>query len=1096
MLPLTTTHLVLLGGGGGPHHRQTLATTHTTLTTTTPSPCALLRDAPPLPSPAFERSVVERVPSAVATRCGSAALGTGRLRARAATSLAAAAHVLSGVGRSASCSQLQQLPSVETLTDAVLACVARRAHNAGVSPAQLLLPRELRGGGGGGGERAGAVSEDEGSGCPSRAAGAGAAGTGGFQPRQHRPSAYEVRMQLDARARQRAAARLVDNDSPAPCCGAAAAAFICSPTHLEFVDYDAAGSAGGAGAGGECGRELTAHLRVTNVSGKLCAFKLRPLEPATRGLLRCSYVRPGRLGAGGSCVITLTFTAPPVGPLAGCPRDGGTSTPSAGRADDCAHHSPARPDSAAATRTGAELRLHPDDAARAATRAAYAPGQASPPWPGSRDLVTELVLVPERGPLLRVPVVCSASMAVPVFSVGRPASGADIAQLSRTRNRSHGGSDGGDGGGDGGGAAGADARPGTAFARVAASEASRAALAAAPLRLLEDGAIVVGDVVTRRFVLTNAGAQAFHAQLAITPARGAPHEAGLPPATSSLGDCSAVSLSPSSVDVAPFSTVHVQIACTARRAGAVRAALRVALSAPSAAGPAGSTCEAATSSPLQRALLREAVVALEAAVVDPPIYAELRLVETGVCLEGEEYQCTLTVCNRGSAGRACTPSLALAPALQAALGPPAAAAALAAARSMVTCHPASAVVQAATLRGSGCAELVPGRFDFTLTLRPPPEFLTAPRHHALRCATLLAPEAADGGGAAAAEAPGGVAIHRALLAVPLRVSVAAQPPTAAPVTALLLATVTPSQLRLAPAVVDLGECPRGAAVSQRVEVFNPSGVPQRVCFPSLPPHVRVLHGGGGGGGGGGWLGLAGARPAVSVLPPGGRATVRVVFTAPPNPGAASGGEPAATRLRLLLRSSAATSSMELPAVVTVTAPLLELQPASLQLPPLADATTAAVVVIRNVAATRLQWRAGAPAEAATPPLAAEAGGESGGGGDGAALPEDADDAGGGGGEALDADLLRRLAAAMTAPGAAPCLAETPPPAGLAWSVVPPDGELAPGERVEVVVSLRVQPAGALAGGAAARRWIVPFAAAREPHGAVDDLACCRLRLAP
>jgi hypothetical protein len=569
-------------------------------------------------------------------------------------------------------------------------------------------------------------------------------------------------------------------------------------------------------------------------------------------------------------------------------------------------------------------------------------GDASPPLPGARNFATELVLVPERGPLLRVPIVCSASLAIPVVSVGRLLPGTDTAQYSRAR--------GGGGttstacattsgdGGSGGSTAEDDVdarRGGVALARVAASEASRAALAVGPMRLTEGclgGAVAVGDVVTRHVVLSNAGALPFHAQLNVhTPVTdgishtpvGAPRDgAHVPGSPPSRGGCR-ITLSPGSIDVPPFSSATVALTCAAQRAGTVHAALRVAFS---AATPA-----AGASSPLQRSLLREAVVGLEAVVVDPPVYVEPRVVDAGVCLEGGESSCTLTVRNRGSAGHACTPTLALPPALLAALGPAAAAAATAAVRSLVTWNPASAVVQAAAVAGRNSStatttELVPGRFDFTLTLRPPPALLTAPLHHALRCLTLLAPEAADGGGA---PTPGGCStVHRALLAVPLRVGVWAQ---SAPAAALVLATVTPSQLRVGgPALVelsghadlDLRDIPVGTATSQRVEVVNPSGVTQRFCFPRLPPHVRVLHDGGGGGGEG---------PAVSVLPPGGRTTVRVAYTAPAAPvgGGGGGGDdgdaagPGVRLLRLQLRASATTVPVALPVVVTATAPQLQ-----------------------------------------------------------------------------------------------------------------------------------------------------------------------------
>lgn len=73
-------------------------------------------------------------------------------------------------------------------------------------------------------------------------------------------------------------------------------AFCANPSELWFKDFD-------------IGQPLTVDFTLTNVSNTFNQFKLLPIEnAANRELFEIEYARPGRMSAGMSCSLSMTFT--------------------------------------------------------------------------------------------------------------------------------------------------------------------------------------------------------------------------------------------------------------------------------------------------------------------------------------------------------------------------------------------------------------------------------------------------------------------------------------------------------------------------------------------------------------------------------------------------------------------------------------------------------------------------------------------------------------------------------------------------------------------------------------------------------------------
>jgi hypothetical protein len=73
------------------------------------------------------------------------------------------------------------------------------------------------------------------------------------------------------------------------------AAFVAKPDRVEFKDFDV-------------GKEYHLRFILTNVSLTFNSFKVLDLPDAVRDFFEISYVKPGRMSAGTTCAVDVTFT--------------------------------------------------------------------------------------------------------------------------------------------------------------------------------------------------------------------------------------------------------------------------------------------------------------------------------------------------------------------------------------------------------------------------------------------------------------------------------------------------------------------------------------------------------------------------------------------------------------------------------------------------------------------------------------------------------------------------------------------------------------------------------------------------------------------
>jgi hypothetical protein len=1065
------------------------------------------------------------VPSAVSA-APSSAFGTGRLHRRAHSAVAAARlhwERASNRGNSSNATHAAagdpaccDAAEVNALTDALLDSARGKHWARGVVPEHLLLPSTS----------AGTGTAGEGGCCEQGAAATSTPATG--RP-QRAPTVYEERLRARARGRQRALARLdvtAGRDEltgllpppPLPTSPTAAAAgsaasptFIASPPLVEFVDFTP--QRDGSGPGGEAPqRSYTARLRLTRVGvgDGLCGVRLLPPPAALADVLRWEYAHPGRMTRGATCEVTVVFTPRPLPAGDAAAAAASLPLPPPGCDDGDGDSST---DLAAA-----HYQLCDGGGGDGAAPAALLRRQLAP----YADVLTELVVVPERGPLTRVPVLCTTRLAVPCVSATQRDGPTLSNAVAVTRRQQPLGTSAVTAAQTAAATSAAPPCPAsTAAARVRQAQDARAQLQ--PLHFggssVKAAAVVVGDAATRVLRLRNLGALPVTATAAVTGEGAGDVALAVSDCGSGTGGGSTIGGSVT-VSVPPFGAVALALTYTPRAPGEMAALLSVSFTLPAVApeavtdgeggaangsvstgGPTAAdvadagviTVQAA--SPLQRALLAPWHVPLTATAAPPPLYITAAgsggdgvdidaSLDLGTCTVGATVIGTLTVHNRGSVGMHCAPRVdaALTAALQRLSPSPQAPPA-------VTFKPASAVVQAADA-GTGA----PGSHSFELTLRLPAGLLSSEAVAGVGPAFLVPVDTDAAAAAAPAAAPAGddittsetapaapsptttdtaaaavVSAAAAVTSFRLRVPVTATArDQALPVHAVLTATVTPAHLVLEPPSLAhaFGTGYPGVPMAALLRVRNASGLPQRYAFKRLPPWVLVAPAG---------------NHGTGVLQPGECAALDVVVC-PPLPTvesvamAAVGLAPTALAAQLTLTTSthgrydvgvgAALSARNAHPPVTLASPPVA------ALPPLAPGETVeATFHLRNTC------HDGHVTVTALAPVAAAAAAAAGGGrGDGV----------------IDAAALQ---AAVTG-----ACAGTPPPSnplrlpgGLTFSVSPSTALLAPGEAVAVTVSvsrdaappllapaadMTVAPADAASSSLA---WAVPLAAEVAAH---------------
>ncbi|KAH8098961.1 hypothetical protein JL720_1934 [Aureococcus anophagefferens] len=127
-------------------------------------------------------------------------------------------------------------------------------------------------------------------------AGAGDEAEAAKAPRKHGSELSKFERDCLARAQRRQKDRLASG-APQIIAGRTlrSAAFVAEPTRIEFKDF---------AVGESHHRKIT----LTNVSLSFNNFKVLPLGDAIVDFFDVSYVKPGRMSAGTSCVIDVTFT--------------------------------------------------------------------------------------------------------------------------------------------------------------------------------------------------------------------------------------------------------------------------------------------------------------------------------------------------------------------------------------------------------------------------------------------------------------------------------------------------------------------------------------------------------------------------------------------------------------------------------------------------------------------------------------------------------------------------------------------------------------------------------------------------------------------
>lgn len=182
----------------------------------------------------------------------------------------------------------------------IVARIAAKPSNAGVEPVRVMVPKSLRdpdaqqedGG-------VSALDDEEAmvtthaalrAEAPGALPASGSISNAPTAPRTR--TTYELRMLADARQRQR------DGIVQTQVVGGTVYAgdgFLPAPSQLTFTDF-------------EVGVPMTTTLTLTNISLSFNSFRLLPLEDAFRDLFVIKFTPAGRMSAGTSNTITVTFT--------------------------------------------------------------------------------------------------------------------------------------------------------------------------------------------------------------------------------------------------------------------------------------------------------------------------------------------------------------------------------------------------------------------------------------------------------------------------------------------------------------------------------------------------------------------------------------------------------------------------------------------------------------------------------------------------------------------------------------------------------------------------------------------------------------------